>query len=293
MLRYLLLQTLVMLSICAYSQEITTGYQRALGSVKRKQVYVTWGYNRAYYNRSDIHFEGDGYNFTLHDVAAEDMPEKFHSDVYLNPKQFTVPQFNFRAGYYFRDNTALSIGWDHMKYHIIQTQLVEIDGYIDPEKYYNPEFTGQFNHEPILYNPSFMDYHHSDGFNFIRIALEKRLPFWRSRNGKHVLAMNGSVSLGTTMPWTDFTFFGVRHRNHPHFAGYGASVHAGFRYEFFNYFFLQVTAQCGWTNLVDIMLEDDLPSRAKQQITFFERAWALGGYIPLTRQKREDRQPAN
>lgn len=245
------------------------------------RLFVTWGYNRAYYDKSDIHFKGEHYDFTLHNARAEDMPEKFSPDVYFNPTQFTVPQFNFRAGYYFRPNTAISIGWDHMKYHLVPTQLVKISGYIDEEFYLLDEFNGTFSGESILYTPSFMDYHHSDGFNFIRMALEQRVPFWISKNGKHIIAFNGSVSLGAVMPWTDFTFFGEHHRNKPHFAGYGASVHAGFRYEFFRHFFIQATAQAGWSNLPDIMLEDHLPSRASQRIIFLERAWALGAYIPI------------
>jgi len=255
------------------------------GNSKKGQLFITWGYNRAYYNESDIHFKGDGYDFTLYDVAAEDIPEEFDPKVYFNPVQLTVPQFNFRVGYYFKENTALSIGWDHMKYHIIPTQLLVMDGYIDPEKYPSV-YSGQYNSAYFMYEPGFMNYHHSDGFNFIRVALEQRLPFFQSRNGKHVLAMNGSVSLGAMMPWTDFTFLGVNHRNKPHFAGYGASLHAGFRYEFFKYFFVQAMAQVGWSNLPDIMLEDHLPSRAEQKITFIERSWALGGYIPVKKQKQ-------
>ncbi|MFM7104571.1 MAG: hypothetical protein ACKOW8_03550, partial [Flavobacteriales bacterium] len=82
---------------------------------KERQFYVTWGYNRAFYKPSDIHFKGDGYDFTLRQARAEDLPEKF-SDIYFNINQFTVPQFQFRLGYYFSKNTAVSAGWDHMKY---------------------------------------------------------------------------------------------------------------------------------------------------------------------------------
>lgn len=245
------------------------------------RIYLTWGYNRAYYNRSDVHFKGENYNFTLHDARAEDMPEKFEPEVYLNPKQFTVPQFNFRVGYYFKKNTAISLGWDHMKYHLIPNQKVKISGSIDPEFYPLQEFTGQFDGTSIMYSPSFMDYHHSDGFNFIRLAVEQRVPCFTSKNGKHIIAFNGSLSAGPVMPWTDFTFFGEHHRNKPHLAGYGVSLHAGIRYEFFKHFFLQVTAQQGWTNLTDILLQDHLPARASQKIVFFERAWAFGGYIPI------------
>lgn len=254
---------------------------------KQNALFFTWGYNRAYYNKSDIHFKGDGYDFTLHNVRADDMPEKFDPAVYFNPTQLTVPQFNFRLGYYFKKNLAISIGWDHMKYRLTSTQLVEIDGYIDEEKYVNEEYTGTFAHNYILYTPRFMDYHHSDGFNFIRVALEKRMPFYTSKNTKFSAAFNGAFSLGAVMPWTDFTFFGTRHRNKPHFAGYGASVHTGVRFEILKHLFIQVNAQVGWTNLTDIMLEDHLPSRASQKISFIERSWALGCYIPWRKNKQK------
>lgn len=283
------LRIIFLFGICLAAKSV---FSQEVGSIKNeeatrkeRQIFITWGYNRAYYNRSDVHFKGEGYDFTLKDARAEDIPEKFDASIYLNPTMFTIPQFNFRVGYYFRKNTAISMGWDHMKYHLVPTQLVTIDGFIDPDKYPFPGYSGEFHNDLILYKSSFMNYHHSDGFNFIRVALEQRLPFWSSANGNHVLAMNASVSLGTMMPWTDFTFFGEAHRNKLHFAGYGASLQAGFRYEIAKYFFLQIAAQVGWSNLTDIMLEDELPSRAHQKITFIERSWAIGGYIPIGKSK--------
>lgn len=249
---------------------------------KEGSFYLTWGYNRAFYKPSDIHFQGDGYDFTLLQARAEDMPEKF-SKVYFDLSQFTVPQFQFRLGYYFSKNTAVSAGWDHMKYHLIPVQLVSISGYIDSVKYKGEEITGSFDNTPILYTGEFMDFHHSNGFNFIRVAIEQRLPFWSGMNGKLTAAMNASASVGAMVPWTDFTFFGSRHLNKLHLSGYGASLSAAFRIEFLRHLFLQLSAQAGWCNMPDILLEDNLPSRASQQITFLERSWSIGGYIPSRR----------
>jgi hypothetical protein len=173
------------------------------------------------------------------------------------------------------------MGWDHMKYRLITTQLVRISGEIDPDHYNLSGFTGTFDHTPIIYQPKFMDYHHSDGFNFIRAGIERRLPLTSFWGEKVELVMVGGASAGLMLPWTDFTFFGVHHRNKLHLAGYAGSVNAGFRAEFLKWFFIQVNAQAGWANMPDIVLEDHLPSRASQQISFFERSWALGGYIPI------------
>ena len=175
-----------------------------------------------------------------------------------------------------------------MKYHLVPTQMVDIDGYISDEVSTMEEYAGEFHHNQILYKPGFMNYHHSDGFNYIRIALEQRIPFWNSVNEKFRLAANVSASAGTMMTWTDFTFFGEHHRNKPHFAGYGVSINMGIRAEFFHYVFLQLNAQSGWSNLTNIMLEDDLPSRASQKISFFERSISVGGYIPLAVFKKKE-----
>jgi hypothetical protein len=260
------------------------------GSERKDEFFITWGYNRAYYNPSDLHLKGEGFDFTLFDVRAADMPEKWDPAIYLNPTKLTIPQFNFRIGYYFKSNWAFSAGWDHMKYRLITTQSVRMSGHIDPEVYFDPDYTGTFDNTYILYKPSFMDFHHSDGFNFIRLALERRLSLWTSLNGKYEVVMNGSVSGGAMMPWTDFTFFRARYRNWPHFAGYGVSISAGFRFEFFRHFFLQVNAQSGWSHLGDIMLQDSAPSRGEQNISFFERSFALGGYIPISLAKKEKAQ---
>lgn len=277
------------MSFCGISQIYLPGTPNQ-DNIKKGNIYITWGYNRAYYNQSDIHFKGDGYDFTLEQARAADMPEKFDTDVYFNMKQLTIPQFNFRMGYYFRENTAISMGWDHMKYRLITTQMLKVNGFIDPEKYpsdlgNNYEYSGNFDHRYILYNPAFMDFHHSDGFNYLRASLEQRIPFWTSKNKIVTVAFNGAVSAGLMLPWTDWTFFGERNRNKPHIAGYAGSISLGARIELFNYFFIQGTAQAGRSIMPDIVLELPKDSRASQKITFFERAWSVGGYIPIVRSK--------
>jgi hypothetical protein len=138
-----------------------------------------------------------------------------------------------------------------------------------------------------------MDFHHSNGFNYVRAAIEQRLPIWMSRNGKHQLAANTSASAGLLFTWTDFTFFGDRYLNKLHLSGVGMSLTAGLRFEFFKYFFIQGQAQCGWSGLTNIQLmtvsnrglPDQKDARGRQNISFMERSWAVGAYFPIGRKK--------
>ena len=78
---------------------------------KKGQMFVFFGWNRAAFSNSDIRFTGNGYDFQLNNVSAQDRPTKF-GIVYINPGWFTVVQYNFRAGYFIKDNYSISLGWE-------------------------------------------------------------------------------------------------------------------------------------------------------------------------------------
>ena len=78
-------------------------------------IYLYWGWNRALYSNSDIHFIGENFNFRLENVKSHDVPSSDISN-YINPFNITIPQTNFRVGYFIQDNYAISAGFDHMKY---------------------------------------------------------------------------------------------------------------------------------------------------------------------------------
>lgn len=87
------------------------------------KMFVFWGWNRASYSNSDIHFKGANYDFILSDVKAKDRITPFSFYDYLNPTRITIPQTNFRIGYFFHDNYSVSIGVEHMKYVMTPYQL--------------------------------------------------------------------------------------------------------------------------------------------------------------------------
>ena len=49
---------------------------------KNKHLYITWGYTKAWYSKSTIHFKNhsgtgraNNYDFTVHNVSASDRPD--------------------------------------------------------------------------------------------------------------------------------------------------------------------------------------------------------------------------
>ena len=81
--------------------------QTAYNPYRKGAIFLYWGWNRAIYSNSDVHFRGNGYDFTLHNMIAKDRPTDFSFDDYLNPLRVTIPQTNARIGYFIKDNLAL------------------------------------------------------------------------------------------------------------------------------------------------------------------------------------------
>ena len=248
--------------------------------------YFYWGYNRAFYNTSTIHFEGNGYDFTLYDVYATDRPAKFDPKVYFNPKKISSPQFNFRMGYFLSDNWSLSLGSDHMKYVVIQNQHVMISGHIDEGLSSN--YGGDYHKNYVFLRPEFLRYEHTNGFNFVRIGLENRSKIWQSTDAHHQMVVMPGINAGLVLPWTNYTFLNTRHSDLFHWGGYGFSFTTAFRYEYKNTWFFQIQGQYGFSHLSRVLLEDRSGEFvARQNIVFFERSFALGAYLHSFNQQRK------
>ena len=68
------------------------------------KFYVYWGWNRGTFSNSDIRFKGENYDFTLSDVSANDRPTPFGLNPYFRIDRITIPQTNYRIGYFFKEN---------------------------------------------------------------------------------------------------------------------------------------------------------------------------------------------
>jgi hypothetical protein len=58
----------------------------------------------------------------------------------------TIPQTNFRMGYFISDHYSLAIGVDHMKYVLTQNQTARISGTIAAGTPYD----GVYTNDPIV-----------------------------------------------------------------------------------------------------------------------------------------------
>ena len=256
-------------------------------SFKKKQssqkgaLYLYWGYNRSIYAKSDIHFTGDGYDFTILKAKATDNPSK-GIKTYLNPISFTVPQFNVRMGYYYKNNWDISFGYDHMKYVMTINQVAALEGYIDPGS--NDYISGQFNNQFHTITPKMIQYENSNGLNYFSAQLTNTKSLYRTKSRKIRLQRRLGIGLGALVTQTDFNWSAKDYHSELKITGMGASLHTGLRLDFFNRLFLQSNWSSGLLYLPKLRTIANTESFASQKFVYAD--WQLvGGVVFYLRTK--------
>ena len=262
-----------------FSQDIkpTSGKYTAHNKGK---MYFYWGGNRDSYTNSDIHFKGANYDFTLYDVAAVDRPVGWHID-YINPVKMTIPQTNFRVGYFINDHYNISIGVDHMKYVMVQNQSARISGTY-PNLYNSTVINNGF---VDLTDGSFLTLEHTDGLNYVNSEFSRvddiSKLFRINDTDKIQISLTEGAGAGILYPKTNVML--MRKERHDDFnvAGFGISAKAGINITFFKHYFIQGELKGGYINMPNIKTTFDTADTASQQFMFFERVIAFGGIFKI------------
>ena len=241
---------------------------------------VSWGGNRDTYSKSDITFQGKDYNFTLENVSAHDKPKGWHVD-YINPARMTIPQTNFRLGYFINDHYSVAIGVDHMKYVMTQNNAVNIDGY-----YPNPgSYKELLPNNQVLLTEEFLTYEHTDGLNYVNTEFSRHddisAIFKIGNTDKIQINLTEGVGFGLLYPKTNTTLLGKERHDDFHVSGFGTSLKAGLNITFFKHFYIQGELKGGYINMQDIRTTQSTEDKASQDFFFLQRIIAVGGIFKI------------
>jgi hypothetical protein len=246
------------------------------------KFFISWGGNRDSYTKSDVNFRGKDYNFTLHDISAHDKPKGWHVD-YLNPSRMTIPQTNFRMGYFINDHYSIAIGWDHMKYVMYQNRAVDIDGYYPNPGSYDEQIPEKPNQ--VLLTEKFLTYEHTDGLNYVNSEVSRHddISKWAHlpNTDKFQINLTEGVGGGLLYPKTNTKLLGKERHDDFHVSGYGVSAKAGINFTFYKYFYVQGELKGGYINMQDIRTTVSKDDSASQDFFFFQRIVAFGGIFRI------------
>ncbi|WP_300674671.1 hypothetical protein [Soonwooa sp.] len=246
---------------------------------KKGQMFVFFGWNRGAFTNSDIHFSGNGYDFQLNNVVAHDRPTKFGM-VYFDPSWFTVVQYNVRIGYFIKDDLALVLGIDHMKYVMDQNQTVAFSGHISDPKYAAMVQNGQVN----LADEEFLTFEHTDGLNYENLGLEK----YKSLINKDKVDLVWSYGLGAgfMFPKSNVKLFGNERSDRFHVAGLGTDARTSLNLVLYNHVMVRLEAKAGYINMWDIKTTlNNKPDKARQDFVFGQILAGIGYTFNTKKQK--------
>ena len=275
---------MVVLTFCvfsqyAFSQETVENPDKYTAHNKGK-FYIFWGGNRESYTKSDIHFKGANYDFTIYNIEAHDKPKGFHID-YFNPARMTIPQTNMRIGYFISDHYNISIGFDHMKYVMYNDRRVDYSGY-----YPN---AGSYNENPVngqlTLDEDFLLFEHTDGLNYVNTEIARVddiSSLFKIRNtDKFQINLTEGIGGGFLYPKTNTTLLGKERHDDFNVAGFGLAAKVGLNFTFFKYFFIQTELKGGYIEMNNIRTTNDSTDSAEQNFWFLQRILTIGGIFRI------------
>jgi hypothetical protein len=270
---------LIIFSINATAQEQIKIQDKYTAHNKGK-FFVSWGGNRDSYTKSDVTFRGKDYNFTIDNMVAHDKPKGWHVD-YINPARMTIPQTNFRMGYFINDHYSIAIGVDHMKYVMTQEQTANLTGTIAA----NTPYDGVYNNTPTVMTEAFLMYEHTDGLNYVNTEFSRHDDisslFKIGNTDKIQVNLTEGAGVGLLYPKTNTTLLGKPRHDDFHVSGYGTSLKAGLNITFLKHFYVQGELKGGYINMQDIRTTQSTEDSASQDFFFFQRIIAFGGIFKI------------
>lgn len=236
-----------------------------------KGMYLQWGYNTEWYTNSNIHFKGTvngvSHDFTVYQAKAHDQNDL--SAIYKEPVQVSVPQYNYRVGFYLnpQHTRAIEINYDHTKYVVYDNQLLHAKGFIG-----NTSFD-----KDTAFSGSDLHFEHTNGANFYQVNYVRAYSLKNKKNRNFISAL-WKGGAGILIPKTDVTLFGKRLDNRFHVAGYCIGLETGakiYPFSFSKHLFFEGTAKTGFANYLNALTVDG--GKAAHHFEYFELI-GLAGY---------------
>lgn len=257
------LLTLVLLLLPVLSEAQTSSKER------KGEFYFSWGYNKEWYTNSNVKVNQPSLNnhYTLRNVQSHDRPG-WDEGLFSIP--ISIPQYNYRLGYFFnkKKGLAFEINFDHTKHIIRNKQIVRL--------------TGTLNNRQVDTSIYFSDtngfyYYLNNGANFLLFNLVKRWHWHESKNGNLAIDALGKAGIGPLIPHVENALFGKANDDGFQFGGWNMGVEAGIRATFFKHVFLEYTNKIDYARYSNLKVYE---GRASQAFGTYEMILSIGYTFP-------------
>jgi hypothetical protein len=236
---------------------------------RKGELYFSWGYNTEWYTRSNLHIVQPelGNKYTFRNIRGHD-----HEgwDEGLFSKALTIPQYNYRLGYFFnkKKNLAIEINFDHTKF-IFADQNARLTGTIHGK---HVDTTVAFNEANGFF------YYLNNGANFLLFNIVKRWPVYTIPSEKIKIDFLGKAGIGPVIPHVENSFFDQKNKPDFQFGGWNVGVEGAARVTFFNTVYLEFAAKGDYARYSHLHI---YKGRARQAFGTFELIGNLGLTFPV------------
>jgi len=208
------------------------------------EFFFSWGYNKEWYTKSNVKISQPqlGNNYQFKNIRGHDFPGW---DEGLLTIPLTIPQYNYRIGYFFNDkkNLGIEINFDHTKFLFTDGQQARMSGT------FNNRFVDTTIN--IAENEGFF-YYLNNGANFFLINIIKRWQWCKSKNMK--IDLLGKAGIGPVVPHVENSFFAQK--NDPGFqlGGWNTGIETALRTTFFNHVYLEFAGKLDYARYSNLKI---------------------------------------
>ena len=262
--------------VCLLTQKGFTQKKNNWSFAKNGSLYFSWGYNKEWYTPSTVHIRQAslGNDYKMVRVKGHDHPGW---DEGLLSIPFTIPQYNYRLGYFFNEkqDLAIEINFDHTKYIISDNQDVHIKGQFEGNK---ADITRHFSEAEGSY------YYLNNGANFLLFNLVKRFPLVQpGKKNNFKLDLLAKAGIGPVIPHVQNSLFGQKNEPGFQIGGWNTGVETAFRLTAFKYVYLELAQKFDYARYSNLKVYE---GRARQSFGCYELILNLGFTLPTGKRNK-------
>jgi len=195
----------------------------AQSELRKGEFYFSWGYNKEWYTRTNVSVfqQNLGNNFVFKNTQLVDNPGWDHA---LLTMELSIPQYNYRIGYFFEKDLAFEINFDHTKALFRDNQTVRMVGTyggrpIDSSFVFSKTGTGKSRNYYYLNN----------GANFLLFNIVKRNRFNKISNKYFDIDGLAKIGVGPVIPHVENSLFGEKNDAKFQLGGWNTGVEYALR----------------------------------------------------------------
>ena len=233
-------------------------------------IYFSWGYNQEWYTNSTVHVKQSELqnDYQMVQVKAHDHMGWNNKSIFK--QALTIPQYNYRLGYYFNDkqDLAIELNFDHTKYIIKDGQTMRIKG----------TRSGMAVDENIVFSEANGFYYFlNNGANFFLFNIVKRYGLYHTKDRNLQIDLTGKVGIGPVIPHVENRLFGLRNDAGFQFGGWNTGAETAIRATVAKYGFLELSQKVDYARYSNLRVAS---GRARQAFGTYELILSAGFILP-------------